>query len=138
MSQTSPSLTPALDPLAVGLPAAGPLSHATAQRLVALAIVPMVAVTVLLALTSDHLQRPVAAGLYWGYLVAAPMLIGLYWWALRPRLPRERPADRHEPHAGGGRRQGRDLPRAHAGRLAGCRVAAEPRREAIFSRIVLW
>ena len=84
MSQTSPSLTPALDPLAVGIPAAGRLSRTTAQRLVALAVVPMVAVTVVLALTSDHLQRPVAAALYWGYLVAAPMLIGLYWWTRRP------------------------------------------------------
>jgi signal transduction histidine kinase len=48
------------------------------------AIVPMVAVTVGLALTSDRLQKPLAAALYWGYLVAAPMAIGLYWWIRRP------------------------------------------------------
>jgi len=37
-----------------------------------------------LALASDHLQWPVASALYWSYLTAAPMLIGLYWWARRP------------------------------------------------------
>ena len=56
----------------------------TAQRVVALAIAPMVAVTVWLALSSDHLERPAAAALYWGYLVAAPMAIGLYWRLRRP------------------------------------------------------
>jgi signal transduction histidine kinase len=56
----------------------------TLRTLVALAIVPMAAVTVTPALTSDHLERPVAAGLYWGYLVAVPMAIGLYWWTRRP------------------------------------------------------
>jgi len=84
MTQGPSTLSAALDPLAVGLPAARGLSRTTAQRITALAIVPMVALTVTLALTSDHLQRPVAAALYWGYLVAAPMLIGLYWWARRP------------------------------------------------------
>jgi signal transduction histidine kinase len=54
------------------------------QRAVALAIAPMVAVTVWLALSSDHVQRPAAAALYWGYLVAAPMAIGLYWRLRRP------------------------------------------------------
>jgi signal transduction histidine kinase len=48
------------------------------------AVVPMVAGTVWLALTSEHLQRPVASALYFAYLTAAPMLIGLYWWACRP------------------------------------------------------
>ena len=55
-----------------------------AQRVVAIAIVPMVAVTLTLALTSDHLARPVAAGLYWSYLTAATMAIGLLWWRRRP------------------------------------------------------
>jgi signal transduction histidine kinase len=55
-----------------------------AQRLAAAAIVPMVAVTIWLALTSDYLNRPLAAGLYWSYLTAAPMAIGLYWWTRRP------------------------------------------------------
>jgi signal transduction histidine kinase len=44
----------------------------------------MVAVTLWLASTSDYLQRPMAAGVYWSYLVAAPMLTGLYWWNRRP------------------------------------------------------
>jgi hypothetical protein len=60
------------------------VSAATAQRIVALAIVPMVAVSVWLALSSEHLQRPVASALYWGYLTAAPMAIGLYWGVRRP------------------------------------------------------
>ncbi len=50
----------------------------------AAAIVPMVALTIWLALASEHLERPVATGLYFGYLTAAPMLIGLYWWVCRP------------------------------------------------------
>jgi signal transduction histidine kinase len=54
------------------------------QRAVAAAVVPMVALTVWLALSSDHLERPLASALYWGYLTAAPMLIGLYWWVRRP------------------------------------------------------
>ena len=45
---------------------------------------PMVAVTLWLALTSDHLERPVAAAVYWGYLIAASMAIGAYWWTRRP------------------------------------------------------
>jgi hypothetical protein len=55
-----------------------------AQTIVALAVVPMVAVTLWLALTSHYLERQAAAGIYWGYLVAASMLIGLYWWIRRP------------------------------------------------------
>ena len=54
------------------------------QRTVAVAIVPMVAVTVGLALTSDRLQKPLAAAMYWAYLVAASMAIGLFWWTRRP------------------------------------------------------
>jgi signal transduction histidine kinase len=63
---------------------AGSRASAAAQRAVAIAIVPMVAVTLTLALTSDHLARPVAAGLYWGYLTGATMAIGLVWWKRRP------------------------------------------------------
>lgn len=59
-------------------------SATKAHRLVGVAIVPMVAVTLWLALTSDHLQRPLAAGLYWSYLTAVSMAIGLYWWRRRP------------------------------------------------------
>jgi signal transduction histidine kinase len=62
--------------------AAGPAT--AAQVLVAVAMVAMVAVTICLGLTSDHLQRPVAGTLYWSYLTAAPMLIGLYWCRRRP------------------------------------------------------
>jgi signal transduction histidine kinase len=60
------------------------LSATAAQTLVAAAIVPMVAATFWMALESEHLQRPVAAGLYWGYLTAASMSVGLYWWVRRP------------------------------------------------------
>jgi signal transduction histidine kinase len=59
------------------------VSASTAQ-LVAGAIVPMVAVTVWLGLTSDHLARPAAAAVYWGWLTVAPMAIGLCWWMRRP------------------------------------------------------
>jgi signal transduction histidine kinase len=75
---------------AVGLDAgARPLGRlslpaATVRTMVAVAIVPMVGVTVWLALTSDHLHRPTASALYWSYLTAAPMAIGLFWWARRP------------------------------------------------------
>ena len=56
----------------------------TVQRLIALAIVPMIVVTASLALTSDHVARPLASALYWSYLTAATMAIGLYWWIRRP------------------------------------------------------
>jgi signal transduction histidine kinase len=57
---------------------------ALAKRALGVAIAPMVGLTVWLALSSDHLQRPVASALYWSYLTAAPMAIGLYWWSRRP------------------------------------------------------
>ena len=44
----------------------------------------MVAVTLALCFSANHLQRPVAAGLYWSYLVAASMGTGLLWWRRRP------------------------------------------------------
>ena len=71
------------------LVAIGPLvrrrvSASTRQRWAGAAIVPMVAVTVGLALTSEHLERPLAAALYWGWMTAGSMAIGLYWWLRRP------------------------------------------------------
>src|SRR4051794_2125518 len=36
------------------------------------------------SLSSDHLERPVVTGVYYGYLTSAPMVIGLYWWTRRP------------------------------------------------------
>ena len=42
-----------------------PVSTTTVQRVLAVAIVPMVAVTAWLALSSDHLVHPVASALYW-------------------------------------------------------------------------
>jgi signal transduction histidine kinase len=54
------------------------------QRAAMLATVPMAASTLALTLSSDHLQRPVAAGLYWSYLIIAAMAIGLVWWKRRP------------------------------------------------------
>jgi signal transduction histidine kinase len=39
---------------------------------------------VVLALTSDHLGRPVATGLYKGWIAAAPILIGALWYRRRP------------------------------------------------------
>jgi signal transduction histidine kinase len=33
---------------------------------------------------SEHIARPVTTGLYYGYLVAASLLVGLYWWVRRP------------------------------------------------------
>ncbi len=50
----------------------------------AVAIVPMVAVTIALGLTGDHLAHPVTAAVYWAYLIAASMAVGLYWWRQRP------------------------------------------------------
>jgi signal transduction histidine kinase len=60
------------------------VATSTLQKLVAVAIVPMVAITIWLALTSEHLDKPAAAGVYWSYLIAASMMIGLYWWVRRP------------------------------------------------------
>ena len=60
------------------------MAVSTAHKLVALAIVPMVAVTLWLALTSEHLDKPAAAGVYWSYLIAASSAVGLYWWIRRP------------------------------------------------------
>jgi signal transduction histidine kinase len=56
----------------------------TAQTIAAVAIVPLVSVTLGLALSRGHLQHPLAAGIYWSYLIAASMAIGVYWWRRRP------------------------------------------------------
>ncbi len=60
------------------------VSATTSHLVVAGAIVPMVAVTVWMALTSSHLARPVGAAVYWGWLIAGSMATGLYWWMRRP------------------------------------------------------
>src|ERR1700742_1639327 len=68
-------------------PRVGPLARASAsstQLIAGAAIVPMVAVTVWLALASDHLKWPLASALYYGYLTAATLGVGLYWWIRRP------------------------------------------------------
>src|SRR4051812_18149304 len=44
----------------------------------------MTTVMVTLAATSDHVEFPMAAALYYGYLVAASALVGLYWAVRRP------------------------------------------------------
>src|SRR4051794_21631331 len=48
------------------------------------AIVAMASVSVALATTSHHVARPTAVSLYYGYLVAASLLGGLYWTLRRP------------------------------------------------------
>jgi signal transduction histidine kinase len=54
------------------------------RLLLGLAIGPLVAVTLWLGVTSHHLQKPVTAAVYWSYLIAAAMAIGLIWWQRRP------------------------------------------------------
>ena len=49
-----------------------------------LSILPLVSVSVLLAATSDHVEHRTATALYYGYLVAASLLVGLYWFVRRP------------------------------------------------------
>jgi signal transduction histidine kinase len=62
----------------------GSLTAGRVQTATMLAIVPLVASAVWLAATSEHVERPTATALYRGYLVAAPLLVGLYWWLRRP------------------------------------------------------
>jgi signal transduction histidine kinase len=57
---------------------------------VALALPLVLAATVKLALSSDHLAHPGATAAYRAYLIAVPTLIGLAWW-------RRRPASRYGP-----------------------------------------
>src|SRR4051794_3907653 len=60
------------------------VSATLAQRFVAVAIVPMVTLTAWLAVTSEHLEWPVASALFYGYLAASALGGGLYWWIRRP------------------------------------------------------
>jgi signal transduction histidine kinase len=60
------------------------VSTSTAQRVVVAAIVPMVVVTLALGVANDHLARPIAATLYWSYLIVTSMGVGVYWWIRRP------------------------------------------------------
>jgi signal transduction histidine kinase len=55
------------------------------QLVTAAAVAPLVASSVWLALASDHLRRPELTAVYYAYLIAATMLIGLVWWRRRPR-----------------------------------------------------
>jgi signal transduction histidine kinase len=55
-----------------------------AQTIVMASIIPVSASAIWLALTSGHVEHPVATALYYSYLAVAPMLIGLYWWRRRP------------------------------------------------------
>ena len=65
-------------------PVRGRLTPSAVQTFVMLAVVPLAASAVWLAATSDHVERPTATALYRGYLVAVPLLVGLYWWLRRP------------------------------------------------------
>jgi signal transduction histidine kinase len=62
----------------------GSLTAGAVQSVTMVAVVPLVASAVWLAATSEHVERPTATALYRGYLVAAPLLVGLYWWLRRP------------------------------------------------------
>jgi signal transduction histidine kinase len=62
----------------------GRLTAGAVQSVTMVAVVPLVASAVWLAATSEHVERPTATALYRGYLVAAPLLVGLYWWLRRP------------------------------------------------------
>jgi signal transduction histidine kinase len=65
-------------------PVTGRLTVRTAQAAVMVAVLPLAGSAIWLALASDHVERPVPTALYRGYLVAAPLLVGLYWWLRRP------------------------------------------------------
>jgi signal transduction histidine kinase len=66
------------------VPLAGRVTAHMLQVAVAIAIIPVAASAIWLAVTSDHLERPTATALYRTYLAVAPMLVGLYWWRRRP------------------------------------------------------
>ena len=51
------------------------------------AVLAFATVSVLLAATSDHVEHRTATALYYGWLVGASMLIGLYWRIRRPASP---------------------------------------------------
>jgi signal transduction histidine kinase len=48
-----------------------------------LAILALASVSVVLTATSDHVEYPTATAMYFGYLVAASLLVGLYWFLRR-------------------------------------------------------
>ena len=48
------------------------------------AILVLAGVSLVSAATSAHLEHPTAAGLYQGYMVAASLLVALYWFLQRP------------------------------------------------------
>ena len=48
------------------------------------AILALAGVSVVLAATSDHVARPTATALYYGYLVAVSLLVAMYWSLRRP------------------------------------------------------
>ena len=54
------------------------------QALALIAVVPLVAMALVLASGSTHLRWPEMTGLYQGYLIAAPVLVGVVWWRRRP------------------------------------------------------
>jgi signal transduction histidine kinase len=47
-------------------------------------ILALACVSVVLAATSEHVEHPTATALYYGWLVAASLLVGLYWSLRRP------------------------------------------------------
>ncbi len=49
-----------------------------------LAILALAGVSVVAAATSDHVEHPTATALFYGYLVAATLLVALYWFLRRP------------------------------------------------------
>jgi hypothetical protein len=64
-------------------------SHRAAGRSVnlaaaVLAILASASVSVVLAATSDHVERPTATALYYGSLVATSLLAALFWFLRRP------------------------------------------------------
>jgi len=48
------------------------------------AILAVAGVSVVLAATSNHVEHPTATALYYGWLVAASLLVSLYWFLRRP------------------------------------------------------
>jgi signal transduction histidine kinase len=48
------------------------------------AILALAGSAVVAAATSDHVEYPTATALYYGYLVTASLLVGLYWFVRRP------------------------------------------------------
>jgi hypothetical protein len=57
-----------------------PLGRTVAAWLLA----PALLSAIWLTLSGDHFARPEIRAAYLGYLIAAPVLIGLYWWIRRP------------------------------------------------------